>query len=94
MTQDRAGSSGDSGAMPSAETEHRGGGVVMWSSVGRGDGGVCWHQVEVCAGAHRCACRVRRLGDSQAVVRNVGGPGMEAALKGPGGALGPGGAPG
>lgn len=56
-------------------------GWVMWSLPGRGDGGVCWHQVEVCAGAHRCACRSGGLGDSQAVVRK-GGPGMEAALKG------------
>ena len=76
------GNSGDGDAMPSAETEHQGGGVVMWSSVGCEDGGVCgikWRCAQVCAGVPVGA---QRLEDSQAVVRNVGGPGMEVALKG------------
>lgn len=41
-------------------------------------GGVC-RCAQVCAGVPAGA---QRLGDSQAVVRNVGDPGMEAALKG------------
>lgn len=41
--------------------------------------GIRWRCVQVPAGV---PAGVRRLGDSQAVVRNVGGPGMEAALKG------------
>lgn len=68
---------------------------VMWSSVGRGRRRVCllasgWR----CAGAQVCLQGSGRLGDSQAVVRNVGGPGMEAALKGVQVGPCPGGSPG
>ena len=34
----------------------------MWSSVGLGDGGVCGHQVEMCACAFRGACRCLEVG--------------------------------
>lgn len=58
------------------------------SSVGNGDGGVCRNQVEVCAGACRCVCRVQNLGESQVGDRNVRGPGMGVALEGGEGAAG------
>ena len=65
------GNSGDGDAMPSAETEHQGGGVVMWSSVGHEDGGVRgikWRCAQVCAGVCRCVyvCLGGREGDRQA----------------------------